>query len=78
MMSPIDLTMKPGDARLSARFRDAITQELEAQGIKAADLARSAGLAESHVSRILSGEYNPRAATLAKIAEALGRSWVLQ
>jgi len=45
---------------------------LRARGMSQVELARAAGISESHVSRILKGEHFPAPEKLGALAEALG------
>jgi transcriptional regulator with XRE-family HTH domain len=49
-----------------------IGELLASRGMSQVQLARDAGVSESHVSRILSGEYLPAPDKLTPLAEALG------
>ncbi len=44
------------------------------KGISQEQLAMRTGVTQSHISRIESGNFNPTLDTIAKIAEALGKS----
>lgn len=48
-----------------------IKQRMNELGINSRDLAKRSGISESGVSRILSGEIDPRIKTFTKIADAL-------
>lgn len=55
-------------------FKDRLRETLKLVGIKQAELARQAGLAESQVSSYVNGKYRPNGEALAKIAKVLGVS----
>lgn len=51
---------------------DALVAEMDAQGVSGAELARRMGTSRAWVSRVLAGECNLTAATMGKLAFALG------
>jgi len=53
-----------------------IRTKMNEWGLSARDLAKKAGISESGVSRILSGEIEPRLKTFIKIADALHVDYV--
>jgi len=53
-------------------FADNLIAEMDAQGVSGAELARRMGTSRAWVSRVLAGECNLTAATMGKLALALG------
>jgi len=53
-------------------FTDSLVAQMEAQGVSGAELARRMGTSRAWVSRVLSGESNLTAASMGKLAFALG------
>ena len=53
-------------------FTDSLVAKMDAQGVNGAELARRMGTSRAWVSRVLSGECNLTAATMGKLAFALG------
>ena len=53
-----------------------IKQRMNELGINSRDLAKRSGISESGISRILSGEIDPRIKTFTKIADALRVDYV--
>ena len=51
---------------------DALVAEMDVQGVSGAELARRMGTSRAWVSRVLAGECNLTAATMGKLAFALG------
>jgi len=57
---------------MTLEFIDALAGEMDAQGVNGAELARRMGTSRAWVSRVLAGECNLTAATMGKLAFALG------
>lgn len=55
---------------------DRIKAKMNEHGLSARDLSKRAGLSESALSRILSGEVDPRVSTFMKIADVLKVDYV--
>jgi transcriptional regulator with XRE-family HTH domain len=53
-------------------FIDRIVEEMDAQGVSAAELARRMGTSRAWVSKVLRGENNLTVASMGKLAFALG------
>ncbi len=51
---------------------DALVAEMDVEGVSGAELARRMGTSRAWVSRVLAGECNLTAATMGKLAFALG------
>ena len=51
---------------------DTLIAQMDAQGVSGAELARRMGTSRAWVSRVLAGECNLTAATMSKLAFALG------
>jgi len=52
--------------------RQLLSQRARARGLTAADLAASSGCSESHVTKILSGRWNPSVPLAYRLASAVG------
>ena len=57
---------------MTLEFIDALVAEMDAKGVSGAELARRMGTSRAWVSRVLAGECNLTAATMGKLAFALG------
>ena len=57
---------------------DALVAEMDAKGVSGAELARRMGTSRAWVSRVLAGECNLTAATMSKLAFALGMRVTMQ
>lgn len=59
-------------AKTRTALAQAFSEALKRSGMTQRELARAAGASEARVSRILSAQSNPKIATIAKLAEAMG------
>ena len=57
---------------MTLEFIDALVAEMDVKGVSGAELARRMGTSRAWVSRVLAGECNLTAATMGKLAFALG------
>ncbi len=57
---------------MTVEFVDALAAQMDVQGVSGAELARRMGTSRAWVSRVLAGECNLTAATMGKLAFALG------
>jgi len=56
----------------SLQFVDQVCEQMDAQGVSSAELARRMGTSRAWVSKVLRGENNLTVATMGKLAFALG------
>ena len=57
---------------MTLEFIDSLVAEMDVRGVSGAELARRMGTSRAWVSRVLAGECNLTAATMGKLASALG------
>jgi transcriptional regulator with XRE-family HTH domain len=57
---------------MTVEFIDALAAHMDVQGVSGAELARRIGTSRAWVSRVLAGECNLTAASMGKLAFALG------
>ena len=57
---------------MTLEFIDALVAQMDAKGVSGAELARRMGTSRAWVSRVLAGDCNLTAATMGKLAFALG------
>lgn len=63
---------------MTLEFIDALAAQMDAQAVSGAELARRMGTSRAWVSRVLAGECNLTAATMGKLAFALGMRVTIQ
>jgi len=64
--------------RTALEFVDGLIEEMDAQGVTRAELARRMGTSRAWISRVLAGENNLTMATAGKLAFALGMRVTVQ
>ena len=63
---------------MTLEFIDALAAQMDSQAVSGAELARRMGTSRAWVSRVLAGECNFTAATMGKLAFALGMRATIQ